>query len=177
MLTSHHLAVVVFSGLLFLAQGAGAMPGLEGVVKDASGRPLAGAEIRIETPETGSVLKVAKTDARGRYQFGGLRADIYRVSLVSNSQVKASIKNVQVFPTDPTQLNFELKQGKVTPQAKGKHFVWVPSSTGSNVAGRWVEVDEKGNINTGVSEQTRRNIGGAIVKRIQDNSGGNTRSR
>ena len=177
MFTSHHLAVVVFSGLLFLAQGAGAMPGLEGVVKDANGRPLAGAEIRIETPESGSVLKVAKTDARGRYQTGVMPANIYRVSLFTNSQVKASIKNVQLSPSEPTQLNFELKQGKVTPQAKGKHFVWVPSSTGSNLSGRWVEVDGKGNVHTGVSEQTRRNQGGAIVKRIQDNSGGNTRSR
>ena len=175
MLTSHHIAVAVFSGLLLLTHGAEAMPGLEGVVKDANGRPLAGAEIRIETPESGSVLKVAKTDARGRYQTGVMPANIYRVSLFTNSQVKASIKNVQLSPTEPTQLNFELKQGKVTPQAKGKHFVWVPSSTGTNLAGRWVEVDEKGNINTGASEQTRRGQGGGIVKRIQDNSGGNTR--
>jgi Carboxypeptidase regulatory-like domain len=162
---------VVFLGMFFLALRAQALPALEGTVNDANGRPLPGAEIRVETPDSGSVLKVARTDGSGHYLSGTMAADTYRVSLVVNGAVKASIKNVGVLPVDPTQLNFQLKQGGATPQAQGKHFVWVPSATGSNIAGRWVEVDEKGKANAGAGEKTDQRSGGALIKRIQDNSG------
>lgn len=171
MITSPRIAVIVLLGLFLITGVAVGMPALEGVIKDANGRPLSGAEIRIETPESGSILKVVRTDSRGRYHCGDVSANTYRVSLVVNSAVKASIKNVAIAPTDPTQLNFELKEGKVMPQAKGKHYVWVPSSTGTNLAGRWVEVDEKGNISLAMEERIQRGSGGAIVKRIQENSG------
>ena len=148
-----------------------AMPALEGIVRDANGRALSGAEIRIAMPENGSVLKAARTDGRGRYHAGDIQASVYQVSLVIGDQVKASIKNVRIDPTDATQLNFELKSGSVTPQAKGKHYVFKPSDTGTNIRGRWVEVDQKGNANFAENERITRGNGGSIVKTIQENSG------
>ena len=160
-----------FAGLIVSAGIVSAMPALEGTVKDANGRGLGGAEIRIAMPENGSVLKVARTDSSGRYRASDIRADVYQVSLVMNDQVKASIKNVKVDPTDPTHLNFDLKGGKVTPQAQGKHFVWKPSATGTNLSGRWVEVDARGTASFAENERITRGNGGAILKRIQENSG------
>ena len=169
--TSPRIAVFVLLGIGLITRGALAMPGLEGVVKDANGRPLSGAEVRIETPDSGSVLKVARTDGAGRYRAGDIAASVYRVSLVVNSDVKASIKNVKLSSVDATQLNFELKQGRALPQSKGKHYVWAPSPTGSHVAGRWVEVNDDGTTDYGMSERVDQRSGGAIIKRIQDGSG------
>jgi hypothetical protein len=52
-----------------------------------------------------------------------------------------------------TQLNFDLKPvsaSQASAGAKvGKHLVWVPSSIGSHIGGRWVKVDETDSADTG----------------------------
>jgi hypothetical protein len=70
--------------------------------------------------------------------------------------VKASIMNTQTKANQPTQLNFDLKS---TSQAGnntkgGKHMVWMPSRTGTHLGGNWIEVDDKGNENSGSNVQT-----------------------
>src|SRR5439155_6816450 len=66
---------------------------LEGVVKDPNGRPVKGADVRIEAK---NFSKVVKTDANGRYVCDGLGVATYKVSLVINGQVKASILDVKI---------------------------------------------------------------------------------
>ena len=61
---------------------------LEGVVKDATGRPIKGADVRIEAK---NFSKILKTDASGHYATGGLAVGTYKVMLVINGQVKALI--------------------------------------------------------------------------------------
>jgi hypothetical protein len=60
--------------------------------------------------------------------------------------VKASITNVQTKVGDATQLNFDLRKtsGAKTVGATGKkkHKVWIAAETGSNIGGRWVEVED-----------------------------------
>lgn len=168
---------IILTCLILATATSKAMPALEGTVKDTSGHPLAGAEIRLALPADGSIVRVTRTDGSGRYHAADIRADVYQVSLVLNSDVKASIKNVKIELTDPTQLNFELKAGKVVPQAKGKHFVWQPSHTGTNLAGRWIEVDEKGRASAADSERITRGNGGEIIRRIQENSGASRTSQ
>jgi hypothetical protein len=71
---------------------------------------------------------------------------VYRVTLVVNGTVKASITNTKTKVDQTTQLNFDLKPVPVAQasaeQKKGKHMVWVPATTGSHIGGRWVEVDD-----------------------------------
>src|SRR6266853_1265895 len=61
---------------------------LEGVVKDATGRPIKGADVRIEAK---NFSKILKTDANGHYVTDGLAVGTYKVTLVINGQVKALI--------------------------------------------------------------------------------------
>jgi hypothetical protein len=130
---------------LFVASASAAGPGLQGIVKDARGHPIGGADIRIEATNTGSFLTTVKTNANGRYTFEGLAAGNYRVTLVVNGAVKASINNTTLEPGESTQLNFELKQTRASVTvAKGKHWVWIPAFTGSRLPGHWVEVDDNG---------------------------------
>ena len=135
----------VIGVMLFVASASAASSGLHGIVKDAKGKLIQGADIRIEATKTGRLLTVIKTKANGRYSLEGLAAGKYRVTLVLNGAVKASINNTTLEPGESTQLNFELKQTRVSVTVtKGKHRVWMPAFTGSRLPGRWVEVDGSG---------------------------------
>ena len=135
----------LFGVMLFVAGASGASSILQGIVKDANGHPIEGADIRIQAKNSARLLTTVKTDARGRYSLEGLPAGDYRVTLIVNGAVKTSINNTTVEANESTQMNFDLTQNRasVTVQ-KGKHLVWVPAFTGSRLPGRWVEVDDSG---------------------------------
>ena len=142
--------------MLFVASTLAASSLLEGIVKDAKGHPIQGADIRVEAKNTGRVLTTVKTDANGRYVLEGLPAGNYRVTLVVNGSVKSSINNTTVEPGESTQLNFDLKQTRASVTVKkGKHWVWIPAFTGSRLPGRWIEVDETGSW---AAEATANNL-------------------
>jgi 5-hydroxyisourate hydrolase-like protein (transthyretin family) len=135
----------VIGVMLFVASASAASSVLQGIVKDAIGHPIKGADIRIEATKTGRLLTTVKTNVNGRYSLEGLAAGNYRVTLVVNGAVKASINNTTLEPGASTQLNFELKQTRVSVTVtKGKHRVWMPAFTGSRLPGRWVEIDDSG---------------------------------
>jgi serine/threonine protein kinase len=129
---------------------------IQGVVKDAKGEPIKGADVRIESRDGKHVFSTVKTDPKGRYNSQGLRAGDYRVTLLLNGAVKASISNAQTKANQPTQLNFDFKPGSQTrSSANGrKHVVWVPNRTGSHIGGNWVEVDDEGNPHFDSNVQT-----------------------
>ena len=131
--------------MLFVASASAASSVLQGIVKDAKGQPIQGADIRIEATNTGRLLTTVKTNVNGRYSLEGLAAGNYRVTLVVNGAVKASINNTTLEAGESTKLNFELKQTRASVTVtKGKHWVWIPAFTGSRLPGRWVEVDDSG---------------------------------
>src|SRR5215471_18061049 len=94
--------------MLFVASASATSSELQGIVKDAKGHPIKGADIRIETTNTRGLLATVKTNVSGRYSLEGLAAGDYRVTLVVNGTVKASINNATLEPGESTQLNFEL---------------------------------------------------------------------
>ena len=136
-----------FAGLFLAVASAWAGPSsIQGIVKDAQGKPIKSANVRIESRDGKQVLNTVKTDAQGRYIAQGLQPGVYRVSLVVNGAVKAAIGNTKTKSDQATQLNFDLKPvaagQATTEQKKGKHMVWMPPSTGSHTGGRWVEVPD-----------------------------------
>ena len=131
--------------MLFVASASDTSSVLQGIFKDAKGHPIQGADIRIEATNTGRLLMTVKTNTKGRYNLEGLAAGNYRVTLIVNGAVKASINNTTLEPGESTHLNFELKQTRASVTVtKGKHRVWIPPFTGSRLPGRWVEVDDSG---------------------------------
>ena len=141
-------------GFLLCAANAWAGPAsIQGIVKDAKGQPIKGADVRVESRDGKQVFNTVKTDAKGHYISQGLKPGVYRVALVVNGAAKASIMNTSAKADQTTQLNFDLKpvtasQASATGKS-GKHKVWVPSSTGSHIGGSWVEVDDSGTTNAG----------------------------
>src|SRR5438046_4770175 len=129
---------VVFVGLVLSVANAWAAPSvIQGIVKDAKGQPIKGADVRIESKDGSKLLKTVKTDGNGRYVSDGLAAGVYRVTLVVNGATKASITNTKTKADQSTQLNFDLKQASAShasaPATGGKHMVWMPATTDSHV--------------------------------------------
>src|SRR6476661_3741023 len=134
-------------GFLLCAVNAWAGPAsIQGIVKDAQGKAIKGADVRVESQNGKQLFNTVKTDTHGRYISQGLQPGVYRVSLVVNGAVKAAIGNTKTRSDQATQLNFDLKPvaaGQAsTEQKKGKHMVWVPAGTGTHMGGRWVEVPD-----------------------------------
>jgi hypothetical protein len=119
---------------------------IQGLVKDAKGQAIKGADVRIESKGGSQRFNTVKTDGKGRYISEGLPPGVYQVTLVVNGAVKTSITNTKTKPDQITQLNFDLKPVPAAQasagQKKGKHMVWVPPATGSHIGGSWVEVDD-----------------------------------
>ena len=162
---------------LFIASALGASSVLQGMVKDANGHPIEGANIRIETKNGGRLLTTVNTDANGRYSLEGLPAGSYRVTLVVNGAVKTSINNTTIEASESTQLNFDLTRTRASVTVKkGKHWVWIPAFTGSRLPGHWVEIDDSGswaaeagatNVVRISGEELQRTIHSKDIKRGQ----------
>ena len=153
-------------GMMQCAANAWAGPAsIQGIVKDATGKPIKGANVRIESRDGKQLFNTVKTDTQGRYISQGLQPGVYRVSLVVNGAVKAAIGNTKTKSDQATQLNFDLKPvaaGQAsTGQKKGKHMVWMPPSTGSHTGGRWVEVPD------GATEPGALNVKRASAEQLQ----------
>lgn len=157
-------------GLFICAANAWAgTASIQGIVKDAQGKPIKNADVRVESRDGKQTFGTAKTDSQGRYISQGLQPGVYRVSLVVNGAVKAAINNTKAKPDQATQLNFDLKPATATQTAtttaqKKKHMVWVPAGTGTHMGGRWVEVPDGGsepgalNVKRASGEQLQREM-------------------
>jgi len=153
-------------GLMLCAANAWAGPGsIQGIVKDAKGQPIKGANVQVASKDGKQLFNTVKTDAKGRYISEGLQPGVYRVSLIVNGTVKASITNTSTKSDQATQLNFDLKPVSAgqasTGQKTAKHMVWMPPSTGSHTGGRWVEVPD------GATEPGALNVKRANAEQLQ----------
>jgi hypothetical protein len=127
------------AGAFALTSGTPAQAaGIQGAVVGADGRPLQGAEIRIERKDKTGASVTIQTSAQGNYASSALPAGTYKISVVEGGAVKS---NVSIQTTGETaRVDFVL-----TPSGgnKVKHYVLV-SGTGSHIAARWVETDANG---------------------------------
>jgi hypothetical protein len=148
-------------GFLVCAATAFAGPAsIQGIVKDAKGQPVKGADVRVESKDGKKLFNTVKTDSKGHYLSQGLQPGVYRVSLVVNGAVKAAISNTDAKAGQTTQLNFDLQPATAgqasAGQKKGTHKVWVPAGTGTHMGGRWVE-DTDGGTTAGTLNVKRAN--------------------
>jgi Carboxypeptidase regulatory-like domain len=118
-------------------------------VKGLDGKPVNGAEVRIETAKAGALS--VKTDQKGRYVFKNLAAGLYKVTVLVNN-VPTSLGNVRARSQGPVRLEFNLKA--IAAGKKPKQWAWV-RETGSHFGGSWVDVDESGRVAAGLDGRGR----------------------
>jgi uncharacterized surface anchored protein len=143
---------------------------IQGVVKDAKGQAISGAEVHISSKDGSGFQKIIRTDSGGNYGISNLPVTDYEVVLFVNGQIKASLNNQKVFPNKPTQMDFNLtgKYAANTTPKKHTHMVYQPAETGSHLGGHWVEVDD----NTGAPQSGEvKHLGGEAARSFQRNSG------
>src|SRR5215510_16284211 len=113
-----------FVGLFLCVATAWAGPAsIQGIVKDAKGQPIKGADVRVESRDGKQLFNTVKTDGKGRYISQGLKPGVYRVTLLVNGAVKASIMNTNTTADQATQLNFDLKPATASQASAGQKTV------------------------------------------------------
>src|SRR5437588_3244773 len=167
-----------FAGLMISATAAWASPvgpsTLQGDVKDSKLQPVAGAEVHIQAKDGSGLNKIVRTDSNGHYVVSKLPNTDYEVVLFVNGSIKASIGNTKTFADKPTQLDFKLTGQYATnkPAKKHTHMVYVPAETGSNLSGRWVEVDDNAGSAAAAAGTGHVDKGGnAMLRQLQSASG------
>ena len=136
---------------------------IQGIVTDSNKNPVAGAEVHIQAKDGSGLEKIVRTDANGQFGVSNLPVTDYEVVLFVNGQAKASLNNQKVFSNKPTQMDFKLS-GKfaANTQKKHTHMVYMAAETGSNLGGRWVEVDDRTGAAPANSGDVHRMSGDAV---------------
>jgi hypothetical protein len=162
LISSRLFGPVLISLVLTSVNAWAGTPALEGIVKDATGRPIKGGDVRIEAKH---FSKIVKTDANGHYISDGLAAGTYKVTLVVNGSVKASILNAKTQLGKPTQLNFDLT-AKTVSAKKHTHSVYCPTETGTLIGGtgRWIDVDDNGTIVSNTGSNSVEKVSGSVLQ-------------
>ena len=164
-------------GLVLAVGSAWATTGsctIQGNVKGPDGKPLSGAEVRLQRKDNKALAGTVKTDSHGAYIFKNLTVASYTLSVSANGMATTAAENIKARAEGATRIDFNLNRqgGSQTSTAKKKgarHMVWVPAQTGSNLGGRWVEVDDNGTTPT--SGDHIQTIGQNGVNKMQSNSG------
>src|SRR5207248_4006180 len=145
---------------------------IQGAVKDSKGQPVAGVEVHIKAKDGSGLEKIARTDSNGQFGVSKLPVTDYEVVLFVNGQIKASLTHQSVFPDKPTKVDFKLTgQSAANTQKKHTHMVYVPAETGSNLSGRWVEVDDNaGSAAALAGANDVKKAGNATIRAVQSNS-------
>jgi hypothetical protein len=100
------------------------------------GRPLRGAEIRLEGKDKPGAPITNITGSRGQYLFRELPAGLYKLSIVKGGAVQFFV-NVKM-RGEKARIDFDLRPST---EKRIRNYVWVLGRTGSNVPGRWAERD------------------------------------
>ena len=118
---------------------------LEGNVMGTDGRPLQRAEVRLEGKDKASAPISTITGSSGRYLFAALPAGVYKLSILADGAVKFSVDIKMRGEKARIDFNLSPLAGK-----KIRNYVWVPGRTGSNLPGRWVEVERRSTTTKGL---------------------------
>jgi uncharacterized surface anchored protein len=151
---------------------------IQGLVTDSNKKPVAGAEVHISAKDGSGLQKIVRTDSNGQFGVSNLPVTDYEVVLFMGGQIKASLTNQHVFGNKPTQVDFKLN-GKYAAnnQKRHTHMVYVPAETGSNLSGRWVEVDDQSGAGAAGAESGEvSHLSGAAVRQMTNHGatgGGN----
>jgi tetratricopeptide (TPR) repeat protein len=88
---------------------------IQGTVKDASGKPMAGATIRLYDPQTGRKYEL-KTDKNGYYKSIAIYLGTYKVSLLQNGNLIDERNNVPINPgTEGPVVDFDESKNASAP--------------------------------------------------------------
>ena len=132
------LIISIFLTGGFVLSATAASSSIQGDVLGTDGRPLKGAEIRIERKDKPTAPTTTITNGKGYYSSADLAAGLYRISVVVGGTVKSAVTVRTV--GDNARIDFDMSRSA----GSVKHYVWVTGGVGSHLGGRWVQADPNG---------------------------------
>ena len=130
------VALVLIGAFVLVPSALAQVASLQGNVVGTDGRPLQGAEVRVEGKDKTITPITNITGSRGQYLFRELPAGVYKLSILEGGVVKFSV-NIKM-SGEKARIAFDLSPSA---EKKLRNYVWVLGPTGSNVPGRWAERD------------------------------------
>lgn len=115
---------------------------LEGKVCGPDGQPIKGADVRLQNSSPRLEAALTKTDVRGQYRFGNVAPGTYKVSVSSANVAQKLIADVKL--DGNKRVDLQISPVNSAARTKGKQLVWLPPPTGTNIGGRWKELDNTG---------------------------------
>ena len=115
---------------------------LEGKVCGPDGQPMTGADVRLQNSSLTLEAALTKTDVGGQYRFMNVPSGKYKVSVSCANLGRNLIADVKV----DGNKRVDLKVSRVNSAAttREKNLVRTPPPTGTNIGGKWREVDNTG---------------------------------
>ena len=113
--TRHTLATAVLLTILSLSspcQQTGASASLTGRVRDAQGKPVAGAVVQLQGKDAAAIT-TARTDSDGSYKFSAIAAGIYSLRIVINGSVETETSSLVLAAGEAK--TFDCMMGKSKP--------------------------------------------------------------
>ena len=157
---------ILFTGGLVLSANA-ASSSIQGDVLGTDGRPLKGAEIRIERKDKPTAPATIITNVKGYYSSADLAAGLYKISVIVGGTVKSAVTVRTV--GDNARIDFDMSRSA----GSVKHYVWVPGGVGSHLGGRWVQADPNGAPHASALNVQVDN--GQLVRQMERKPPGSTR--
>jgi hypothetical protein len=166
----------VVASLVVSAASSWAQTGIQGDVKGPDGKPLSGADVHV-ADKNSKQIATGKTNQQGHYVFKNLKDGTYNVTVSATGMATTAATSVKTSNGGAMRIDFELKRAIAGAQAnapapakkKAKRMIWVASETGTNLGGRWVEVDDGGKTEAGAFNVKR--AGAGAVSSVQAGGG------
>ena len=135
--------LAVSSCLLFLANAHAQKTTIEGQLIGGNGRPLAHAEIRIQSNDEKIGGWGVRTNEGGIFSAKMLPPSIYQVTIRVDGNDVFVANHIRTSVGDPWRIDYNVQHAVVTMSTakskKVRRFAWQSTRTGSQLGGRWVE--------------------------------------
>ena len=129
---------------------------IRGAVKGMDGKPLGGAQVKVERTDAKVRAVNLNSDANGNYIANGLPVGTFKVT----ASGKTNAKEIGGITTKSGgSVTVDLNLSTKSNNKLEKHYVWVGGETGSGIGGQWVEGDQKG---PGMNTIVKLNHEGAV---------------
>src|SRR4051812_30109862 len=86
---------VFLQGTFALAAGPTPASAIHGTILGVNGKPLSGAEIRIQRRDAKEAPMTIKTDAKGYFAASPVPVGAYKISVIVNGEVRFAADNLQ----------------------------------------------------------------------------------
>lgn len=147
---------------------------IQGDVRGPDGKPIAGAEVRLDRTDKKGAPSIVKTDRQGLYTFAKIEVGTYKVVAAAKDMAATASSNIKARSEGVVRVDFSLKKQTVAAAPKKKtHRVWMPPEPGTNIGGRYVDVPDNGTAvpaaSPGVNPTSR--TGNSAIRSMQQNGG------